>query len=86
MSAIDDRESDPINKSMVESQKEDKDKINKTFVSGVPTKPSKAPKLSVDSQMKARKLLQNLDFNKLFVKRGSGSTPNKNEQDGIRQE
>lgn len=50
MSAIDDRESDPINKSMQESQREDKDKINKTFNSGSnDVKPAKAPKMTADS-------------------------------------
>jgi hypothetical protein len=58
MSAIVDREQDIVNMSMQESQKEDKDKINKTFNSGTgSSKPSKAPKITTDSQQKARKLL-----------------------------
>ena len=48
-SAIEDRESDKVNLSMVESTKEDKDKHNKTFNAGTSVKPSKAPKITADS-------------------------------------
>ena len=34
MSAIEDRESDKVNQSMVQSVKEDKDNVNKTFNAG----------------------------------------------------
>ena len=48
---------------MVESVKEDKDKHNKTFNNG-----SKDQHNNV-SKAKAKKILENFDFSKLFVKR-----------------
>eukprot|EP00347_Sterkiella_histriomuscorum_P006969 403350750 len=82
MSAIEDRENDAVNMSMQESQKEDKDKINKTFNTGsTSAKPAKAPKITADSQQKAKKLLQNFDFNKLFNKRPVHQSPTKDNSD-----
>lgn len=42
---------------MVETAKEDKDKVNKTFNSGSNVKPAKAPKNDANSQIKAKKIL-----------------------------
>jgi hypothetical protein len=60
--AIEERENDKMHQSMYETAKEDKDKHNKTFNNG-----SKDQSKNV-SRAKAKKILENFDFNKLFHK------------------